>query len=124
MATSLLVATIISSLFRLWDMGLVTGDDQAHPSIIVASIVELIRNRPLRCETYSGTMARTDCEDEMLTIVGGEEDGGWLSGWPKSCVDPDKTADGLQLATKFCNGITIPFVAGEPTLNPAIVVFI
>ena len=60
--------------------GLVSVDDQAHPSTIVASIVEPIHNRPLRYETYNETIARTDCEGEMLTIVGGEKDGGWLSG--------------------------------------------
>ena len=80
MAASLLVATVISSLFCLWDEGSVTGGCEAHPSTIVASIVILIRNRPLRCETYSETMARTNCEGKMLTIVGGEKDEGYLSG--------------------------------------------
>jgi hypothetical protein len=80
MASPLLVATIISSLFRLRDKGLVSTVYQAHPSVIIASIVEPIHNRPFRCETYNETIARTDCEDEMLTIVGGEKDGGWLSG--------------------------------------------
>ena len=37
-------------------------------------------------------MTQTDCEDEMLTIVCGEEDGEWLSGLPEGCVDPDKAA--------------------------------
>jgi len=79
MTASLLVATVISSLFRLWDMGSVTGGDEAHPTTIVASIVILIRNRPLRCETYNERMARTDCKGKMLTIVGGEKDEGYLS---------------------------------------------
>lgn len=75
MATSLLVAAVISSLFRLWARVQSPGDDQDHPSRIVASIVKLIRNRPLGCETYSKTMAWRDREDKMLTIVDGEDQG-------------------------------------------------
>ena len=80
MATSLLVAAVVSSLFRLWTGVQSPGDDQGHPSRNVASIVKLIRNRPLGCETYSKTMAWRDCEDKMLTIVDGEEDQRYLSG--------------------------------------------
>lgn len=85
MTTSLLVTTIISSLFRLWDKRSVTGDGQAHPSTIVASIVKIIRSGPLRCKTYSREMACMACEDRILTIVGNEEDGDCYRDGRKLC---------------------------------------
>jgi hypothetical protein len=51
------------------------GDHQAHPSAIVESIVELIRNQTSRYEKYDKTMAWMGCEDKMLTITDCEEDG-------------------------------------------------
>jgi hypothetical protein len=119
--TPSLVAAVISSLFRLRARVQLPGDDQGHPSRIVASIVKLIRNRPLGCEMYNETMARRGYEDEMLTIVDGEED--ICRDDRKVVLIPTRPWAGLRLTTKICNGITI-HVVSEPALNTAIVISI
>ena len=52
-----LLRPLFLRFFVCWIKIQSAGDDQAHPSPIVASIVKPMRRRPLRCEEYSETMA-------------------------------------------------------------------